>query len=161
MSDTGFGMTPAEAHARDPRLLVVAGLVWLDRLRLVVGRRSPHAGHGAGRLELPGGKIERGEAPAVALARELTEEWGPAAARLAVGPVVDVLHHVYPAPGPEVVLVVLHVDARALGSAGDLRPEPGAAALVFAAQDLPLSEFLEADRELVARIKGGAIAAPW
>jgi 8-oxo-dGTP pyrophosphatase MutT (NUDIX family) len=155
-------MSPSGAHDdATPRLLVVAGLVWLDPRRLVVGRRAAHAGHGAGRLELPGGKIERGEAPAAALARELVEEWGPAAARLRVGPVVDVLHHVYPAPGPEVLLVVCHVDARALEGAHELSPEPGASALVFEAADLPLGEFLEADRDLVQRLRAGAIAAPW
>jgi 8-oxo-dGTP pyrophosphatase MutT (NUDIX family) len=143
-------MSPSGAHDdATPRLLVVAGLVWLDPRRLVVGR------------ELPGGKIERGEAPAAALARELVEEWGPAAARLRVGPVVDVLHHVYPAPGPEVLLVVCHVDARALEGAHELSPEPGASALVFEAADLPLGEFLEADRDLVQRLRAGAIAAPW
>jgi mutator protein MutT len=155
-------MSPSEAHAAaDPRLLVVAGLVWLDRRRLVVGRRAVDARHGAGSLELPGGKIERGEAPAAALSRELVEEWGAQAARLAVGPVVDVLHHVYPAPGPEVLLVVCHVDARALADVDELTPEPGAAALVFEAGALPADEFLAADRELVARIRSGAIVPPW
>src|SRR5690554_3349183 len=78
-----------------PRLLVVAGLVWLDPETLLVQRRPPTASHGAGMLELPGGKLERGEAPRAGLLRELQEEWGPAAAKLEVGPVADVLHHVY------------------------------------------------------------------
>lgn len=155
-------MPPHPAHdPASPRLLVVAGLVWLDRGRIVVGRRATDARHGAGRLELPGGKIERGESPVRALARELAEEWGPAAARLAVGPVADVLHHVYPPPGPEVLLVVHHVDARALPGVDALRPEAGAQALVYDVSALPLNEFLEADRDFVARIGSGAISSPF
>ena len=89
-----------------PRLLVAAGLVWLGPQRVLLQRRSDRAAHGAGRLEFPGGKVERGESPGAALHRELIEEWGPAATQLLVGPIAEVLHHVYPPPGPEVVLLV-------------------------------------------------------
>ncbi|MFI6346483.1 (deoxy)nucleoside triphosphate pyrophosphohydrolase [Streptomyces sp. NPDC050560] len=54
--------------------LVVGGAVWAEG-RLLAARRSapPEL---AGRWELPGGKVEPGEAPESALMRELTEELG-------------------------------------------------------------------------------------
>ena len=148
-----------------PRIVVAAGLVWLSATRVLVHRRSPHARFGAGRFELPGGKVERGEAPTAALARELVEEWGPGASRLRVGPVAEVLHHVYPAPGPEVVLLVYHVDGAALvgpdvPSMG-LSPTEGFEVVPFDVEALPVDEFLEADREFVASIGHGRVTSPW
>ncbi len=54
---------------------VVVGAALLDAGRLLAARRSapPEL---AGRWELPGGKVERGEAPEAALVRELREELG-------------------------------------------------------------------------------------
>jgi 8-oxo-dGTP diphosphatase len=156
----------SEAASRgSERLVVAAGLIWLARApaRLLVQRRAPTARHGAGALELPGGKLERGEGPRAALARELVEEWGPAAGELVVGPVAEVLHHVYPAPGPEVVLIVLHVDARAwLARWRELVvAEPGVELHEIAGADLPVDEFLGADRPFVADIRAGRFAPPW
>jgi mutator protein MutT len=139
-------------------LLVVAALVWLDDETLLVQRRAPAARFGAGLLELPGGKVERGEAPAAALARELVEEWGPDAVRLRVGAIVELLHHVYPAPGPEVVLAVYDVDGAAWGPswAACVRPEVGAQVHAYRREALPVDEFLPADRAFVARVRDGA-----
>ncbi|WP_416972075.1 (deoxy)nucleoside triphosphate pyrophosphohydrolase [Streptomyces sp. 4F14] len=55
--------------------IVVVGAALLDGGRLLAARRSapPEL---AGRWELPGGKVERGEKPEDALARELREELG-------------------------------------------------------------------------------------
>jgi 8-oxo-dGTP diphosphatase len=151
--------------AVDPRarLLVVAGVVWLADGRVLVQRRAPTARFGANCFELPGGKVEYGEAPTVALARELVEEWGPDAAVLRVGRVLDVLHHVYPAPGPEVVLCVYDVDAGAWGPGetwrGRARPEPGVSVAAFAPAALPVDEFLPADRDFVAWLRGGGHGA--
>jgi 8-oxo-dGTP diphosphatase len=145
-------------------LLVAAGLVWRPDDVLLVQRRRADAGHGAGRWELPGGKLEPGEHPERALARELLEEWGPAAAGLRVGPVAEVLHHLYPPPGPEVLIIVYHVDAHALGapdaspSALGLCPEPGVELAAFARGALPVEEFLAADRELLAAVRDGRVA---
>ncbi|MER5196191.1 (deoxy)nucleoside triphosphate pyrophosphohydrolase [Streptomyces sp. NPDC002755] len=54
---------------------VVVGAALLDAGRLLAARRSapPEL---AGRWELPGGKVEVGEAPETALVRELREELG-------------------------------------------------------------------------------------
>jgi 8-oxo-dGTP diphosphatase len=55
--------------------IVVVGAALLSDGRLLAARRSapPEL---AGRWELPGGKVEPGEAPEAALARELREELG-------------------------------------------------------------------------------------
>ncbi|WP_405869604.1 (deoxy)nucleoside triphosphate pyrophosphohydrolase [Streptomyces sp. NBC_00005] len=55
--------------------IVVVGAALFDAGRLLAARRSapPEL---AGRWELPGGKVEQGEAPDAALVRELREELG-------------------------------------------------------------------------------------
>ncbi|SES14182.1 8-oxo-dGTP diphosphatase [Streptomyces sp. yr375] len=55
--------------------IVVVGAALLDGDRLLAARRSapPEL---AGRWELPGGKVEKGESPEAALVRELREELG-------------------------------------------------------------------------------------
>ncbi len=60
-------MTPGRA------LVVGAAIVRSGRL-LAARRTAPAAA--AGRWELPGGKVERGESPAEALVREIREELG-------------------------------------------------------------------------------------
>lgn len=114
-------------------------------------------------LELPGGKVERGEAPDRALARELLEEWGPAAAALRVGRVAEVLHHVYEPPGPEVVLCVYHVDARPWGDAwrSSIELEPGVTAVAFELSELPAHEFLAADRPFIVDVIQGSVRPPF
>ncbi|MFE6173419.1 (deoxy)nucleoside triphosphate pyrophosphohydrolase [Streptomyces sp. NPDC056464] len=54
---------------------IVVGAALLDRGRLLAARRSAPV-ELAGRWELPGGKVEPGEAPEAALVRELREELG-------------------------------------------------------------------------------------
>ncbi|MFI5962554.1 (deoxy)nucleoside triphosphate pyrophosphohydrolase [Streptomyces asoensis] len=54
---------------------VVVGAALLDAGRLLAARRSAPPAL-AGRWELPGGKVEEGEAPEAALVRELREELG-------------------------------------------------------------------------------------
>jgi 8-oxo-dGTP diphosphatase len=73
------------------RKLVVAGLCVRDGLVLITQRRADQAL--PLQWEFPGGKIEAGESPEVALARELREEIG---VDVAVGRIWDVLFHAYP-----------------------------------------------------------------
>jgi 8-oxo-dGTP diphosphatase len=75
------------------RKLVVAGLIADDGDRVLITRRR-HDQPLPLYWELPGGKIEPGESPEVALRRELREELDAAAE---VGRVWDVLFHAYPA----------------------------------------------------------------
>ncbi len=150
-------------------LEVAAGLVWLDGDRVLVQRRGPGAGFGAGAWELPGGKVEPGEAPSEALARELVEEWGPAAAELAVGNLAEVIEHAYPPPGPRVRIHVFHVLPP--GGLGDpswargafrarLRPAPEHEPAERLVASLEPAAFLDADRDLLARVCAGRLRPP-
>ncbi len=76
---------------RHPKLVVAALLGDTDG-RVLLTRRRPDQPL-PDQWELPGGKMEPGEAPQEALERELVEELG---ARVEVGPIWDVLHHRYP-----------------------------------------------------------------
>ena len=77
--------------AQRPRKLVVAALAVRDGAILLTQRRADQ--DLALLWELPGGKIEPGESPEHALARELREELGVDAS---VGRVWDILFHAYP-----------------------------------------------------------------
>lgn len=65
---------PASTQSPARRIAVVAGILWDGGRFLAVER--PQGKPQAGFWEFPGGKIEPGEAPADALARELREELG-------------------------------------------------------------------------------------
>ncbi len=56
-------------------LLVVAGVLLDVDGRVLIAKRPAHKRHG-GLWEFPGGKVEAGETPQAALARELFEELG-------------------------------------------------------------------------------------
>jgi 8-oxo-dGTP diphosphatase len=75
------------------RKLVVAGLIVGDDRRVLITQRRADQALPL-QWELPGGKVEPGEAPTAALVRELTEELG---ITVAVGRIWDVLFHAYPA----------------------------------------------------------------
>ncbi|HLT38848.1 MAG TPA: hypothetical protein VK034_21320, partial [Enhygromyxa sp.] len=79
---------------------------------------------------------------------------------LEVGRVAEVLHHVYPAPGPEVVLIVLHVDASAWlpDWHARIRPEPGVEVVAFERDELPCEQFLAADRPFLEAIRRNSLA---
>lgn len=65
---------PNTAPDAEPALRVVAGIILApDADRILLARRPLHK-HLGGLWEFPGGKLEPGEAPAAALARELEEE---------------------------------------------------------------------------------------
>ena len=74
-----------------PRKLVVAALM-RDGTRILMSRRRADQPM-PGLWEFPGGKVEPGESPTVALAREVREELG---CEVAVGPIHEVVFHAYP-----------------------------------------------------------------
>ncbi|MCB0349824.1 MAG: (deoxy)nucleoside triphosphate pyrophosphohydrolase [Bdellovibrionales bacterium] len=65
---------PAATSKRHPWLPVVAAIIRREK-SVLLGLR-PSGGSLAGKWEFPGGKIEIGEQPEIALARELKEELG-------------------------------------------------------------------------------------
>lgn len=83
-------MSPDAAR---PRKLVVAGLIVGDDRRVLISQRRADQALPL-QWELPGGKVEPGEAPVAALVRELQEELG---VTVTVGRIWDVLFHAYPA----------------------------------------------------------------
>lgn len=74
-----------------PRKLVVAALVRDPEGRVLLSRRRDDQPMG-GLWEFPGGKVEEGEAPTDALAREVEEELGTGCR---VGAIFDVVFHRY------------------------------------------------------------------
>lgn len=60
----------------DPKLVIVVAAVLIDRDDKVLLAQRPEGKAMAGLWEFPGGKLEDGETPEAALARELREELG-------------------------------------------------------------------------------------
>ena len=126
------------------RKLVVAGLIiGADRRVLITQRRADQAL--PLQWEFPGGKVEPGEAPVAALARELAEELG---VRVTVGRIWDVLFHAY----PDFDLVML-VYACRLAPDSEPRAVEVADLAWVATDELPGAwDILPADRPLVERL---------
>jgi len=123
------------------RKLVVAALVRDGQRRVLLSRRR--ADQPMPLLwEFPGGKVEEGEPPAAALAREVEEELGCAAE---VGRIDDVIFHRY----PEFDLLMLLYHCRLLG-------EPRAVEVAELAwvrpADLPRYDVLPADVAICSRL---------
>ena len=81
----------SEGGATRPVVEVVAGVI-LQEGRVLLSRR-PAGTHLGGLWEFPGGKMEAGESPEAALARELEEELG---IQVTVGEMVARVEHRYP-----------------------------------------------------------------
>lgn len=93
---------PESASA--PLLVVAAALLSRDGLVLVQRRRD--GGHHGGLWEFPGGKIEPGETPEAALARELAEELAIAVDSAAMTPIAFATQ-----PGERPLILLLYLVA--------------------------------------------------
>lgn len=133
--------TKPEGGARPPVIVVAAVCIEGDRVLLT---QRPSGTHLAGAWEFPGGKLEPGEAPEEALAREMREECG---VEVEVGEVLDVTFWRYPRKD---VLLLFYRARIAAGAVQDL----GVAAHTWAARDeLDGYEFPPADVRVLGRIR--------
>ncbi|HVY39701.1 MAG TPA: (deoxy)nucleoside triphosphate pyrophosphohydrolase [Polyangia bacterium] len=127
-----------------PRKLVVAALV-RDGSRILMSRRRPDQPM-PNLWEFPGGKVEPGESPTDALAREVREELG---CEVAVGRIHDVVFHAY----PEFDLYML-VYAAAI-TAGTPRAVDVAEVAWIEAARLPALDLLPADYPVARALAAG------
>jgi 8-oxo-dGTP diphosphatase len=138
-------------NATPTRKLVVAGLITSRDGRVLITQRRADQPLPL-QWEFPGGKVEPGESPQQALARELAEEIG---ARARIGRIWDVLHHVY--DDYEVVMLVYHCELRPGQEVQPLEVrdiawcEPGA---------LRQYDILPADQPLIERLVGEGLPEP-
>ncbi len=133
------------------RKLVVAGLVIGDDGRVLITQRRADQSLPL-QWEFPGGKVEPGESPTAALARELVEEIG---AHVTIGRIWEVLFHPY----PTFDLVMLVYPCRLV--AGSVPRVVEVADLVWARIDeLPGAwDILPADRPLIERLLAEGLPA--
>jgi ADP-ribose pyrophosphatase len=129
------------------KILVVAGLIVQDGL-ILIGQRKNADRHPL-KWEFPGGKVEPGENPREALARELREELGIEAV---VGPEIIRYEHHYPKRFP--ILLMFHRVDRYVGE-----PVPGEFQQIRweRPENLPSYDFLDGDVDFVRRLARGQI----
>ena len=132
------------SESERPPVLVSAGVI-VEGARVLLSQRKSGT-HLAGAWEFPGGKVEPGEDPRDALARELQEELG---IDVEVGEPLEITFHRYPTKS---VLLLFFAAARRSGS-----PEPRAidvAAVRWASVDeLRDEEFPPADVAVLAKVR--------
>jgi 8-oxo-dGTP diphosphatase len=122
---------------------VVAAAVVIENGRVLLTRRA-EGQHLAGMWEFPGGKLEDGESPEEALARECREECG---IDLEVAEILDVTHHRY--PEKDVLLLFYRCELRA----GEVRHLQVADHAWVTPDDLDDYPLPPADERVVARIR--------
>ena len=126
------------------RKLVVAGLIIGDDQRVLITQRRADQALPL-QWEFPGGKVEPGEAPVAAMARELAEELG---VKVVVGRIWDVLFHPYPAFD----LVMLVYACRLVAGEVPTAVEVADLAWVTTAELPGTWDILPADRPLIDRL---------
>jgi 8-oxo-dGTP diphosphatase len=126
-------------------ITVAAGILVQDGRILICQRKRD----GAFPLqwEFPGGKVEPGEEARACLRRELREEL---AIDAEIGPQLSALQYTYP-NGFEVSLVFFRISAYT----GELRNQAFEQIVWVEPGQLPSYDFLEADRDLVAKLAHG------
>jgi 8-oxo-dGTP diphosphatase len=124
-------------------MLVVAALIEADGKLLVCQRRRTDS---FGLMwEFPGGKLEPGETPAQALARELQEELGVEAQ---IGPEIFRTRHQYSELGEAIDLIFFSATV----TPADIRNQAFETMEWRQPQTLHELNFLPADREFVAKL---------
>ncbi|MGH9709224.1 MAG: (deoxy)nucleoside triphosphate pyrophosphohydrolase [Candidatus Acidiferrales bacterium] len=103
--------------------------------------------------EFPGGKVQSGESPQAALLRELREELAIGAS---VGAEIYGTSHKYPEM-PSAIELIFFI---ATIESGAIENRVFEAIAWVAPQDLPEMDFLDADREFIAKLSNGDIQLP-
>lgn len=129
------------------RTVIVAAGILIEEGRVLLSRRKAGT-HLAGMWEFPGGKVEPGEDPRAALARELREELG---IETRVGEVVDVTFHRYDDADKSVLLLFFEA------TRDEASPEPKAIDVAeigwFDAFGLDGAELPPADVAVVTKVR--------
>lgn len=141
---------PAPEKSRKSELRVVAALILRDSKVLVCQRRRDDS-HGL-QWEFPGGKVEPGEIPQEALARELREELGIEAT---IGRELFRTRHRYREYQPELEVIFYQANVDLAAPLQNLVFERFEWADPTA---LPKYDFLQADEDFVALLASRAIA---
>lgn len=128
-------------------ITVVAALIEREG-KILVGQRQ-HGDTHAGKWEFPGGKVERGESPAEALARELREELGIEAV---IGE--EVIRYEYSYGGKPPLLLIFKRVSRFTGE-----PDGHAFQQIrwLHPKDMPALDFLAGDVDFVRRLANGEL----
>lgn len=132
-----------------PLIKVVAAVIRRGG-RILIGQRRKSDTHPL-KWEFPGGKVERGESPTAALARELEEELGIQAR---IGP--EISRTTYEYPRRATMLLIFYAVAEFAGEPQCIAFEQ----IVWETPDrLPTYDFLEGDLEFVRRLAAGEFHA--
>ena len=132
----------------DSAMLVVAAVIVRDG-RVLACQRNP-SGTFPLKWEFPGGKVQKGESPEAALVRELREELRVSAS---VGAEIYRTRHKY----PEMPSVVELIFFAATIDTGEIENRVFETIAWNTPQKLPEMDFLDADRELIAKLATGDI----
>lgn len=130
-----------------PLLDVAAGIIWREGRFLATQR--PQGKPLAGFWELPGGKLEAGESPKAALARELAEELG---IKVHEATFWRLKEHDYPERGIRVRLHFFQVR----NFSGEPAPREGQALAWLWPEEALALDFLPADAGIIRELSGHA-----
>lgn len=127
-----------------PLITVAAGVLRDTAGRILIARRPP-GGHVGGFWEFPGGKLQPGESPAAALARELAEEIG---VRVEAATPFMTYRHNYPERSVELHVFLVE------RYTGEPRGVEGQPLRWVAVDEFPTAGLLEADLPIAEKLAG-------
>ena len=140
--------TPTNPRPPGPALRFVAAALIVRQGEILIGQRRPDQPM-ALQWEFPGGKIEAGESPEQALARELDEELGIQAAIGA--PVTHIRHNYRHGGAVDLKFFAVHEFA------GEIENRIFHQLRWVRLEDLPGYDFLAADRGLIRDLAAGKL----